>query len=91
MSSPVRAVDFQWTLRRSSPCRYSRVLMSSLPLAATLRAVDSPPPAQSPPRRTGGSGLTTGVTTSSSVVAKARASSTRPNGSVSRTDSGPTV
>ena len=56
MSSPVRAVDFQWTLRRSSPWRYSRVAASSLPLTATEREAASPPPVQSPPSRTAGSG-----------------------------------
>ena len=90
ISSPVRAVDFQWTLRRSSPWRYSRVAASSLPLTATEREAASPPPVQSPPSRTAGSGNSTGVTTSSSELANERASSHRPNGSVSRTDSGPT-
>ena len=91
MSSPTRAVERQCTLRRSSPWRYSRVAASSVPLVATEREAASPPPAQSPPNRTGGSALTAGVTTSSSVVAKDRVSSHSPNGSVSRTDSGPTV
>ena len=90
ISSPTRAVERQWTLRRSSPCRYSLVAASSLPLVAIEREAVSPPPAQSPPSRTGGSALTTGVTTRSSEVAKDRVSSHSPNGSVSRTDSGPT-
>ena len=91
MSSPTRAVERQCTLRRSSPERYSRVATSSVPLLLTDRDAASPPPAQSPPSRTAGSALTTGVTTRSSVLAKDRVSSHSPNGSVSRTDSGPTV
>lgn len=89
ISSPTRAVERQWTRRRSSPWRYSRVAASSVPLLAIERAAASPPPAQSPPRRTAGRRLTTGVTVSSLVAANDRLSSHSPNGSVRRTDSGP--
>src|SRR3954447_8505753 len=44
MSSPVRAVVRQCTLRRSSPCRYSRTLTSSSPWTAIERRLPAPPP-----------------------------------------------
>ena len=44
ISSPVRAVARQCTFRRSSPCRYSRVLTSSSPWTAIVRREPSPPP-----------------------------------------------
>ena len=90
MSSPTRAVERQCTLRRSSPWRYSRGAASSVPETATEREVASPPPAQSPPSRTAGSADTTGVTTRSSTDANDRVRAHNPNGSVSRTESGPT-
>ena len=90
MSLPARAVDRQCTLRRSSPCRYSRVAASSSPRTATARATLSPPACHAPDRLTDGSGCTTGTTVSRSVAVKLRVSSTSPNGSVSRSRSGPT-
>jgi hypothetical protein len=70
--------------------RYSRVAASSVPLLDTDRDARRRRP---PSRRRAGprQGVTVGVTTSSAVVAKERVSSQSPNGSVSRTDSGPTV
>ena len=90
ISSPVRAVDFQCTRRRSSPIRYSRVAASSSPCTATERARLSPLPAYSPGSRTDGSGVTCGITVRWSVLGNDRVSSHRPNGSVSRITSGPT-
>ena len=51
ISSPVRAVDRQWIRRRSSPRRYSRTVMSSVPAAAKARGRLSPVPDQSPDKR----------------------------------------
>jgi hypothetical protein len=89
ISSPTRAVDFQWTRRRSSPKRYSRVATSSSPCTATERARLSPVPAYSPDRRTDGSGVTTGTTVSLPTLANERVSSHSPNGSANRTTKGP--
>ncbi len=72
MSSPVRAVARQCTLRRSSPCRYSRVLTSSSPCTAIDRRAPSPPPPcppEGPPRP---SGRTRGTTSSGGGVGAGR-------------------
>ncbi|MBD2900730.1 hypothetical protein amrb99_97390 [Actinomadura sp. RB99] len=90
ISSPCRAVDRQCTRRRSSPCRYSRGATSSSPAADTERARLSPPPPHAPLSRVAGSGTIAGVTVRVSAMLNERTSSTIPNGSASRTVSGPT-
>ncbi len=89
ISSPTRAELRQWTRRRSSPRRYSRTVTSSALPVANARGRLSPDPVQAPPRGIWGSGTVRGVTVSGTVVWKARPSSTRPNGSLTRTDIGP--
>ena len=63
--------------------------MSSVPAAANARGRLSPVPDQSPDSWTGGSCVTTGVTTRDARAVNARLSSMKPNGSLSRTVSGP--
>ena len=89
ISSPVRAVERQCTRRRSSPWRYSRVPMSSSPAAATEVAWPSPRPLQACPTGAFGSAWTCGVTVSACCAENERDSSTSPNGSASRSASGP--
>ena len=64
---------------------------SSSPAEATDRVRLSPLPAHSPPSGVDGSGTTTGVTSKASVALNARTSSHMPNGSLSRSVSGPKV
>ena len=90
ISSPACALLRQCTRRRSSPRRYSRTVTSSALPLANARGRLSPEPVHTPDRGTTGSGTTRGVTTSDDRVWKVRSSSTRPNGSDSRTFIGPT-
>ena len=69
MSSPIRAVARQCTLRRSSPWRYSRVLTSSSPCTAIDRRAPSPPPPWPPAGPPAPSGRTRGTTSSGAVPA----------------------
>ena len=85
ISSPTRAELRQCTRRRSSPRRYSRTVTSSALPVANARGRLSPEPVQAPPSGIGGSGTVRGVTVSGTVVWKERPSSTRPNGSLTRT------
>jgi len=89
MSFPTRAVERQCTFRRSSPLRYSRVAASSSPRIATDRLTLSPPDSHAPPSLIGGSGCTAGTTVRMSTAVNDRVSSTSPNGSASRSLSGP--
>ena len=68
MSSPVRAVARQWTFRRSSPWRYSRMLTSSSPWTAMVRREPSPPPPWPPAGPPAPSGRTRGTTSSDGAV-----------------------
>ena len=61
---------------------------SALPVA-NARGRLSPEPVQAPPSGIWGSGTVRGVTVSGTVVRNARPSSTRPNGSLTRTVIGP--
>ena len=56
---------------------------------ANARGRLSPDPLQPPTSGMLGSGTVRGVTTSGTVVGNTRRSSTRPNGSLTRTDIGP--
>ena len=92
ISSPRRAVERQCTRRRSSPWRYSRVATSSSPDGRRPRGAGCR--RGRPSRRASGSpgsACTGGVTISWSRAVNERVSSPSPNGSVSRTASGPTV
>ena len=89
ISSPIRAEERQCTRRRSSPWRYSRTVTSSADPVANARGRLSPEPVQPPPSGIVGSGTVRGVTVSGTVVRNARPSSTRPKGSLTRTDIGP--
>ena len=89
ISSPTRAELRQWTRRRSSPRRYSRTVTSSALPIANARGRLSPEPVQAPPSGIGGSGTVRGVTVSVAVLRNERPSSTRPNGSLTRTLIGP--
>ena len=89
ISSPTWALLRQCTRRRSSPRRYSRTVTSSALPLANARGRLSPEPVQAPDSGIGGSGEIRGVTTRDVVEWKARVSSTRPNGSLSRTVIGP--
>ena len=89
ISSPTRAELRQCTRRRSSPRRYSRTVTSSAEPMAKARGRLSPEPVQPPPSGTVGRGTVRGVTISGTVVRNARPSSTRPNGSETRTVIGP--
>ena len=89
ISSPTRAELRQCTRRRSSPRRYSRTVTSSALPIAKARGRLSPEPVQAPPSGMCESGTVRGVTVSGTVVRKARPSSTRPNGSLTRTVTGP--
>ena len=91
MSSPVRAVARQWTFRRSSPWRYSRVLTSSSPWTAMVRRAPSPPPPCPPAGPPAPSGRTRGTTSSGEVSAPTALRSTSPNGSTSRSRRGPST
>ena len=90
ISSPTRAELRQCTRRRSSPRRYSRTVTSSALPVANERGRLSPEPVHAPPSRMPGRGTVRGVTVSDAVVWKARPSSMRPKGSVTRTVIGPT-
>ena len=89
ISSPTRAELRQWTRRRSSPRRYSRTVTSSALPIANARGRLSPEPVQAPPSGMWVRGTVRGVTVSGTVVRNARPSSTRPNGSLTRTVTGP--
>ena len=90
ISSPVRAVLRQCTRRRSSPSRYSRTVTSSADPVAKARGRRSPVPDHSLVMPTCGNVCTAGVTTSRVVAVNVRTSSIIPNGSLTRTESGPT-
>ena len=77
------------TCCRSSPRRYSRTVTSSALPIAKARGRLSPDPVQAPPSGIGGRGTTRGVTVSDAVLRNHRPSSTRPNGSLTRTLIGP--
>ena len=89
MSSPTLAEERQCTRRRSSPRRYSRTVTSSADPLAKARGRLSPEPVHAPEIGMLGRTTVRGVTMSGTVVRKERPSSTRPNGSLTRTVMGP--
>ncbi len=85
-----RAVERQCTLRRSSPCRYSRTIASSSPWPLRSRIEPSSPAPMPEPLGSPFNEVTLGTTTSLLRPASSRSYSTSPNGSVTRAISGPT-